>query len=101
MYYCKSMNTYVKRFILFACLFNAYLVFSLFVGQNTITNYRKYKNKITELTDHNRSLLKQRYQLIKTMALLDKEDEDSDDVLEEILRQKLQVSLPEEKIVVP
>ena len=85
--------------IIVLLLLNLYFLVSLFLGNNTLLKFIEYKDKQKSLIERRHELLKKRYQLEQISSLLANEDSDSEDV-DELLRQKLHSSLPDEKIVI-
>ena len=95
------MHLTKTKIIIFMVVFNCYLFFSLFFGENTILNFFAYKAECEKLNQQNQDLIKQRYQLGKISSILSSKNKnaDTEDILDEFLRTTTQSSLPEEKIV--
>ena len=88
-----------KKIFFVILLINLYFIINLFLGKNNIINFLKFKNEITELENIKNDLIMQRYKLEKISIFLSDSNSDNYDVLDEIIRQTTQSSLPDEKIV--
>lgn len=89
-----------KKIIVVILLINAYFIINLFIGNNNISKYLYYKKEIKTLKNEQYNLVKERYKLKQLSFFLSNENKDSNDALDELLRQLTQSSLPEEKIVI-
>ena len=90
----------MKKYIIYVLIItNAYFIGHIFFGENNIFNFLKYKKEISKLEMEKNNVMKQRYKLEQLSTLLSHKNKDNDDVLDELLRQLVQASLPEEKIV--
>jgi cell division protein FtsB len=87
------------KIIFLVIALNCYFIFALFHGQNTILNYFSYKEKYSKLSKQKHDLLEQRYKLDQIISILEDKNSDVNDILDELLRNNTQSSLPEEKIV--
>ena len=93
-----NTNRITKNIIFFLIVINLYLIINLFKGDNNIFNYFEYKEKNATLSLKIDETIKTRYQYMKLNELLSKENIDID-ALDEVVRQLLQVSKPDEKII--
>lgn len=91
----------INKKIIFILLFiNVYFVVNLFLGKNNIFNFLSFKKQIVKLEEEQKSLLLQRYKIEKLYSFLSSPDQkDNNDILDELIRQTTQSSLPDEKIV--
>jgi len=91
----------INKKIIFILLFiNVYFIINLFLGKNNIFNFLSFKKQIVKLEEEQKSLLLQRYKIEKLYSFLSSPDQkDNNDILDELIRQTTQSSLPDEKIV--
>ena len=89
-----------KKIIIVILLINVYFIINLFIGNNNISKYFFYKKETNKLKNEQYNLVKERYKLKQLSFFLSNENKDSNDALDELLRQLTQSSLPEEKIVI-
>lgn len=87
-----------NRLILILLFLNCYLCISLFFGKNSIINYLDYKKQIKTKNLLLNSIIHERDQIEKISELLKTPDKNID-VLEELLRQTLQVSKENEVLI--
>ena len=90
-------TTFYKIVALLTAL-NLYFFISLFCGKNNIINYFSYKKTIAQKTKQKNELIKERDRLATISASLEQKNVDLD-ALEELLRQSLQVSKTNEKVI--
>ena len=89
---------YIKKIIVVLCLLNLYFIISLFHGKNTPMNYFQYKKQIEVKTKQLHSVINMRDNIEKISILLEHPNKNLD-VLEEILRQSLQLSKENEVLI--
>ena len=90
--------SFLKKIIFILLILNLYFFVSVFIGKNSVINYIKFNNKIKKLEKERGKLISSRYQMEQLRILLRKKSIDPD-LLDEILRQNLQMSLPNEKLI--
>ena len=93
----KQKKNY-KKLILILILINLFIFVHLFIGKNTIQNYFKYKKQLSLKQQLHNSLIKERYEMEKIISMLKSSNVDND-ILDEFLRQNLQLSSPNETII--
>lgn len=89
---------YFKKIIIVLFVMNVYFIISLFHGKNTPMNYFKYKQQIQIKTKQLHSVINMRDNIEKISILLEHPNKNLD-VLEEILRQSLQLSKENEVLI--
>ena len=77
---------------------NLFIFVHLFIGKNTIQNYFKYKKQLSVKQQWYNNIIKERYEMEKIISMLKSNNIDND-ILDEFLRQNLQLSSPNETIV--
>jgi cell division protein FtsB len=92
------LNGYWKKTIYILIFLHIFFIVNLFKGKNTPQAYFMYKKEFKEKQETLNRLIQERSQIVKTMELLNDKNLDID-LLEELLRGTLQVSLPDEKMV--
>ena len=92
--YKKSYKTAIYLLL----LVNILILSQLFRGKNTPQNYLKYRNELKQKQQIYNNIAHERYRIEHSMQLLSNPDK-NDDLLDEYLRQFLQLSAPDENIV--
>ena len=96
-----AKHSYKKSYkhTIYLLLFANILILSqLFRGKNTPQNYFKYRKELTQKQKIYSNLTHERYRIENSMQILSNADK-NDDLLDEYLRQFLQLSSPDENIV--
>ena len=94
-YQCKK--TY-KKAIYLLIFVNIVILSQLFRGRNTQQNYFKYRHELKQKQQIYNNIAHERYRIEHSMQILSNPDK-NDDLLDEYLRQFLQLSAPDENIV--
>ena len=92
------LNGYWKKIVYILLFLHIFFIVNLFKGKNTPQAYFSYRKELKEKQKTLNKLIEERSQIVKTMELLNDKNVDID-LLEELLRGTLQVSLPDEKMV--
>ena len=92
--YKKSYKTVIYLLL----LVNILIISQLFRGKNTPQNYFKYSKELKQKQQIYNNIAHERYRIEHSMQLLSN-PEKNDDLLDEYLRQLLQLSAPDENIV--
>lgn len=87
-----------KQTIYLLIFVNIVILSQLFRGKNTPQNYLKYRNELKQKQQIYNNIAHERYRIEHSMQLLSNPDK-NDDLLDEYLRQFLQLSAPDENIV--
>ena len=88
-----------KKHIIVLAIANLLVIAMLFRGKNTPINYFKYKRIYNQKYSELMRIKKERDQIERVMKLLSAKKIDTD-LLEELLRQSLQYSRPNEKMII-
>ena len=88
----------IKKAIYLLLLANILILSQLFRGKNTPQNYFKYSKELKQKRQIYNNIAHERYRIEHSMQLLSN-PEKNDDLLDEYLRQLLQLSAPDENIV--
>ena len=88
----------IKKAIYLLLLANILILSQLFRGKNTPQNYFKYSKELKQKQQIYNNIAHERYRIEHSMQLLSN-PEKNDDLLDEYLRQFLQLSAPDENIV--
>jgi len=88
-----------KKHIIVLIIANLLVIAMLFRGKNTPINYFKYKRIYNQKYSELMRIKKERDQIERVMKLLSAKKIDTD-LLEELLRQSLQYSRPNEKMII-
>lgn len=88
-----------KKHIIVLVIANLLVIAMLFRGKNTPINYFKYKRIYNQKYSELMRIKKERNQIERVMKLLSAKKVDTD-LLEELLRQSLQYSRPNEKMII-
>ncbi|MBQ7552531.1 MAG: hypothetical protein IJT15_03735 [Rickettsiales bacterium] len=87
-----------KKAIYLLLLANILILSQLFRGKNTPQHYLKYSKELKQKQQTYNNIAHERYRIEHSMQLLSNPDK-NDDLLDEYLRQFLQLSAPDENIV--
>lgn len=96
--YNYSNNKSYKLVIFNLLILNIFIFVHWFMGRNTIQNYFKYKKELQKRQIVLNDKINERMNIEETMKKLTNNDADNS-MLEDILRKNLQLSLPDEKII--
>ena len=92
------MKINYKKHIIVLVIANLLVIAMLFRGKNTPINYFKYKRIYNQKYSELMKIKKERDQIEQAIKLLSAQKVDTD-LLEELLRQSLQYSRPNEKMI--
>ena len=87
-----------KKAIYLLIFINIVILSQLFRGKNTPQNYLKYSKELIQKQQIYNNIAHERYRIEHSMQLLSNPNQ-NDDLLDEYLRQFLQLSAPDENIV--
>ena len=93
-----SYHKSYKKIICLLLLANIIVLSQLFRGKNTPQNYLKYSKELIQKQQIYNNIAHERYRIEHSMQLLSNPNQ-NDDLLDEYLRQFLQLSAPDENIV--
>ncbi len=96
-YIYKNKKSY-KSIIYILILLNIFIFVHWFIGRNTMQNYFKYKKELQNRQMILNDKINERTNIEETMKKLTNDNVDNS-MLEDILRKNLQLSLPDEKII--
>ena len=88
----------IKKILVLLIILNLYFITSIFRGKNSIMNFVKYKKEITSKEIVLHSIIHERNKIEQLQELLNNPKKNLD-VLEELLRQNLQVSKENEALI--